>query len=291
LVALIELHPDVARLTTDLGNPHPAGRDLVMAASTWPDLIRGDHSYTDLGYGEKGPITSVSNDHVLHKAWHFIDMPLSLDGTPVPPAPDANTADALNAVEVLIKQLNSNEDDLKKSYDLVWLMHLEEDLHQPLHCTNGITKTFPDGDAGGNLVRISGHTGGARNLHALWDDVLGNYAPDDPATHLPPLGKDVVTANSIIASLQNEPMGLNADAIDPNVWVSEGVALAKADVYNLPDLAETTYRDKPSLTAAISDSYWETATRDARARFVLAAHRLVLLLKPILDRQSRPASN
>src|SRR5262245_48474805 len=53
----------------------------------------------------------------------------------------------------------SGADDDVRSYDLVWLIHLVGDAHQPLHATARFSKTFPDGDAGGNPVKIDCDTG------------------------------------------------------------------------------------------------------------------------------------
>jgi len=42
-----------------------------------------------------------------------------------------------------------------KSYDLTWLIHLVGDVHQPLHCVARITKGDPEGDKGGNDVKLT----------------------------------------------------------------------------------------------------------------------------------------
>jgi hypothetical protein len=55
-----------------------------------------------------------------------------------------------------------------KSYDLVWLMHLVGDLHQPLHCTARFAKTQKQGD-GGNGAKVCA-TSCRDSLHTFWDD-------------------------------------------------------------------------------------------------------------------------
>jgi len=59
--------------------------------------------------------------------------------------------------------------DKLKSYDLSWLLHLVGDVHQPLHSTTRVSTTKPDGDDGGNGVKLTSPA----NLHTFWDDVLG----------------------------------------------------------------------------------------------------------------------
>ena len=51
--------------------------------------------------------------------------------------------------------IGSDQPDALKSYDLVWLMHLVGDVHQPLHCVTRFTQTEPNGDRGGNDVKLT----------------------------------------------------------------------------------------------------------------------------------------
>lgn len=289
LAAMLREHPDVNRLYSGLGTDHPSGKSLVMAASVWPDLIKSDSSYRNNGYRERGPITSVSFDHIKHKGWHFIDTPVSLDGTPVGPAPDGDTVDAVTVINVLVRQLNSNESGPQKAYDLGWLLHLEGDLHQPLHCVTGITAAMPKGDVGGNAVKIAGDTEGARELHAFWDDVLGKTARRDRTTHKPRLDKDVTTALGIMASVRAVKMPPDQNSTNPSIWVRDGVALAKRDVYHLQYFQAITAtrrgRDVPEESATLTASYDQIATIDARRQVRVAGHRLALMLKRILDRK------
>jgi hypothetical protein len=92
-------------------------------------------------------------------------------------------------VKVLITQLKSNEAYKEKAYDLGWLLHLVGDLHQPMHAVNGISVTLPEGDRGGNLVEIKGVTDGASELHAFWDEVLGNSSGGKDTAASPALGE------------------------------------------------------------------------------------------------------
>ena len=63
------------------------------------------------------------------------------------PYPNVETETA-----VFRQTLSSNATSKLKSYDLVWLLHLVGDIHQPLHCTSRFTSTQPQGDSGGNDV-------------------------------------------------------------------------------------------------------------------------------------------
>src|SRR5262249_18363782 len=79
---------------------------------------------------------------------------------------------------VLATESNDPKLEKLKSYDLSWLLHLVGDVHQPLHSTTRVSTTKPDGDDGGNGVKLTWPA----NLHTFWDDVLG--CGDTPPTAL-----------------------------------------------------------------------------------------------------------
>ena len=128
LVAILKNHPKLDFITEGFPDPNIDGRDLVMAAATWPDLARSHVSKTgtpspddiiDNGYEEKDPaITQVKfDDGLLHRGWHFIDNALWVGaGTPPSQLPKTPEVNAVGVVKVLITQLKSNEADKEKAY-------------------------------------------------------------------------------------------------------------------------------------------------------------------------------
>ena len=251
-----------------------------MAAATWPDLVKGagNQGYTDpKGDHDDGPaVTEVTFDHIMHKAWHFIDQPIWVGEGPQGKLPEAPKVNAVGVVNILIKQLHGREAVPAQAYDLGWLLHLVGDLHQPLHAVTGYSKLLPKGDAGGNDVVIKGDVKGARELHGFWDDILGKEASPTNLT------ADINTANTIIALVQNNaPSG---NQLDPATWAFESKDMAQKDVYNLT-LEPLTRGDKPQkkVEATIDSTYGATAADDARARIRTAGHRLALLLQSILQ--------
>ena len=57
-----------------------------------------------------------------------------------------------------------------KAIAYCWLFHLVGDLHQPLHSSALVSvNQFPEGDRGGNGIPLTR----GRNLHSLWDNLLG----------------------------------------------------------------------------------------------------------------------
>src|SRR5712691_10823722 len=145
-----------------------------IIAATWPDEIKSASGYVSDGShnGDRpdGSLDPSANkgysDKLRHKYWHFIDTPFTTDGTaPLPTIPNPN---AQERIALFRGVLGSGDDDSLKSYDLVWLLHLVGDVHQPLHCTTRVSINDKEGDSGGNGVSL-----GSGNLHAYWDDLPG----------------------------------------------------------------------------------------------------------------------
>jgi len=227
--ALLKLNPFFSRWVGML----PAGASglerqamLFAIAATWPDQIKSSSQYTDDGTenGNRpdGPPSSQNtgyDDKLRHKYWHFVDQPFSTDSTPLPPVPDPN---AQNRIHLFRSVLASADADPLKSYDLVWLLHLVGDVHQPLHDSTRVSATLPAGDSGGNLVLVcaSPCNTTTQKLHAFWDDALGSE-------------RDVGTAVTFAKGLPPADAQLAA-VLDEGEWVREGFELAKSNVYQPP---------------------------------------------------------
>jgi hypothetical protein len=300
LALILRHHPKLNFITDNFPNKNIPDRDLVMAAATWPDLARGHASKANAepslgelknnGYEEKDPaIKQVRfDDNLLHPGWHFIDTPLwTGEGSAPSHLPAAPAVNAVGVVKVLIGQLKSNESDSERAYDFAWLMHLVGDLHQPLHCVDGISETFPSGDRGGNLIIITGSDDGERELHAFWDDILNKNAAADKKTHRPRLDKDVSISDDVIADVERLKLGVAADNLDPNAWAVESFEMAKRDAYNLDFEPVTVERPGSgeqikALQVTLDADYGDAAKSDTKKRVRLGGHRLALILKDIL---------
>ena len=214
----------------------PAGtpadqRDLMlfMIAATWPDQIKEQGSaYQNDGDNPPADGTAWTNtgygDLKQHKYWHYIDTPFTQDGTaPLAAIPSPN---AETEIAIFRQTLTSRSSDKLKSYDLVWLMHLVGDVHQPLHSTTRISAGDPAGDNGGNSVKVDAAAVGNSNkkLHLLWDSLPGD-APQasDALTAAITYGKALAPADPVLAK--------KMDAAD---WISESFAIAKKSVYSDP---------------------------------------------------------
>ncbi len=240
---------------------------IFMIAATWPDEIKGDSSYSDDGTNNGNTpdgATSKQNtgytDTLRHKYWHFVDKPFAQDGTkklPKVPTPSAQTEIAAFRRVLAAK----SKSDALKSYDLVWLLHLVGDVHQPLHCTTRIGSDQATGDSGGNLVKCPNCNPGGGELHGYWDDLLGTTSTTQPDFQA------VITAGAALP-VATDPIPTKQSA---TVWVGESFVDAKTIVYHDPiglGLGPFT------LTPA-----YETTAQDlAKKRVALAGARLAKLL-------------
>jgi hypothetical protein len=160
--ALVKLNPKFATWLESLPAntpPEAQGELLFMIAATWADQIKRDPQHVADGTagGDRPPDDGTAGknsgytDVAMHKYWHFIDEPFSQDGTPLqdPSVPNAETQ-----IDVFRATLASDSLDELKSYDLVWLLHVIGDVHQPLHCASRFGHDLPDGDSGGNKVTV-----------------------------------------------------------------------------------------------------------------------------------------
>jgi hypothetical protein len=245
----------------------PAGtpadqRDLMvfMIAATWPDAIKGDTKYNDDGLSggnrpAPGPLAWQNigySDLNRHKYWHFIDTPFTQDNTApliAIPVPNAETE-----IAIFRQTLTSNSSDKLKSYDLVWLLHLVGDVHQPLHSTTRVSGADLQGDNGGNSVKLSDPS---KELHAFWDGLPGDSSVvADVITY----GKSLAAADPVLAQKD--------DASD---WVNESFDIAQKVVYSAPI-------GSGNGPFAVTADYKDNAKKIADQRVALAGERLAKII-------------
>jgi len=269
---LLKLNPDYANWEKQI----PAGTSaedhdqfIFMMAATWADDIKGEPQYSDDG-GDGGntPSGAISSQNIgysdllRHKYWHFIDTPFSPDKTALPSIPSPNAQTQIIAFRSV---LASSQPDELKSYDLVWLLHLVGDVHQPLHTVARVTQAHPKGDAGGNLVKLFGDA--ALNLHSYWDDLPGSECKFC-ADKLHCANRATVLAKT----LPRAPAKVAAN-VDTAAWIQEGFHYAQTRVYRDPIGA-----DDHAYTIVPESTYETDAYRLAKVRVAIAGARLARIL-------------
>jgi hypothetical protein len=181
------------------------------------------------------------SDHNQHAYWHFKDINFSPDGTPLPPPDPVDLVIQLNLMIAALPASSGASDDVR-SYDLVWILHLVGDAHQPLHAVGRFTAAIPNGDAGGNAESVIPATGETIALHAYWDRIFGGYSSPFGAV-FDADGEDGIgriAVNKIAAQIS-----------DPEAWIKESAELAKQFAYAPPvstgdkrGASDTRVRDK-----------------------------------------------
>ncbi|MFZ0746261.1 MAG: S1/P1 nuclease [Terracidiphilus sp.] len=265
VAVLLKLNPNYAEWLTFIpAGTSDADRDMYvfMMAATWPDEIKAMGSgYTGNDTPPRAELATLNSgygDKETHKYWHFVNTPFSEDGTSLPPV---SSPTAVQKIGDFRTALGTSEPDSIKSYDLVWLLHLVGDVHQPLHCATRVTKAKPHGDEGGNLVVVKGPT---LELHAFWDDAVG-------------LGetKNYMTAVKVGQTLPEPDSSLVGDTNEAD-WAAESFSLAKSNAYVDPV--------GPGLGPYdLSGTYTTNTQTLAKERIALAGARLANLLKTALN--------
>jgi hypothetical protein len=247
---LLKQHPDFSTLSQ---------RDAFLAASVWPDTIKGDNRFFDdtVVNPQPTPLLPGFPSMARHTDWHYIDLPFSPDGTRLerPKRPNA-----------LIELRRILKAPSLAVYDLPWLIHLTGDVHQPLHCASRFTKSQPHGDQGGNLVIITP----GRNLHSFWDGLAGYDTGDAYVDRM---------ASGVTAEFTTMNGAHPVVSMDPKLWINEGFELAKQEVYTFGAAAGT--RDNP---IALPESYEYRARQVARVQLSKAGFRLAAVLNARLGR-------
>jgi hypothetical protein len=253
---LLQLNPDYPRWVAHTAKEERAELAFVIAA-TWADGIKTAAGYENDGDSPSGPDAARNigyEDHLQHRYWHFINVPFSQDHTQLkPPA----TPNVQTQIALFRKTLASRDaSDALKSYDLVWLLHLIGDVHQPLHTASRFTHAQPDGDEGGNLVSLC-EKPCRKELHGYWDD-------------LPGIAKKAIVGIRRSGRLPT-PDEHVAAIDDERQWVHESFLIAQNSVYIPPigDGPGPYFIDRP---------YQSVAHRVARERLALAGARLAHVL-------------
>jgi hypothetical protein len=267
---ILQRHPDYETWVKGL----PAGeRDATafMSASTWPDAIR------------KTPEDLPAD--------HYINFPYAPGGASVPRGKTREAVLAKRSVLTHLSEsvqvLKEDPDPVRRAKELCWLIHLTEDIHQPLHTTALFSDRVPEGDRGGNALVVAAQDtllkpGVERlpHLHSYWDGLLGDNES---------MGYLSETADRC-AKHPREEFECELKKTSFLDWVEEGYALAVKEVYQeggLRFLTDTEVRDqlgrgKSVEIPALPADYQRRAEAIAERRAALAAYRLADLLKEIL---------
>jgi len=275
IVDILRRHP---RFDTDFANEmdddtlkgDKASQDhwVFLHAATWPDQIRGIEEYD-------------------RPTWHYIDFPLYVDdsdrlafadrlpvniSTEYPTKTPPEKMNAYQAIRDCQKVLAGNASADVKARAYCWLFHLVGDVHQPLHSTALFSEYyFNYGDRGGNEIPLAR----GRNLHSLWDGLLGG---DLQVSNIAKVARELSDRKRFGAVWDTA-----GSETDPKEWIRESHELAvtsaySAEIVNAVRNAEPYERLEP---IDLPEAYYKTAGEQARKRVLAAGLRLGTLLKTV----------
>ena len=127
------------------------GHETVAMASTWADFIKSDPAYSYMS------------------PWHYVDLNKAYTYPELVVFLKQDTSvDAYTKINYLIGQLkNKNLPKKDKVLDLRMLIHIIEDVHQPMHVAHA-------DDKGGNDFKVTWFNT-PTNLHSVWDSQLIDF--------------------------------------------------------------------------------------------------------------------
>jgi hypothetical protein len=205
-----EGHRVIAQIALD--NMTPSAKARFQVAHPLLDKRDAPKSFTEAAvwfdkfHGVVGPM-------------HYVDIAFSdkgYHGAPLPPKP-------LNAIMAFEQSrlflLRGEGSSLGRVVALRILMHVVGDLHQPLHAATRMSRAHPEGDAGGNYVRLP-RQAAAKNLHAYWDRGGGFL-----------LGRSQVKQRAHVLE-KMWPCHPEEVDLDSKQWVLESFSIAQEKVYH-----------------------------------------------------------
>lgn len=262
---LLRLNPDYPKWTAGITDRKTAKLYAFVHAATWADDIKTkEYNYTRdkvdsrrLARTSGMPtgtsiLTGTLRTSTSRRTGWRCRRPASVD-----------LVTQLNLMMAVLPAASGASDDVR-SYDLVWILHLVGDAHQPLHGIGRFTQQIPNGDAGGNAEQVIPANGKPMALHACWDSIFGGYVS--------PAGAIFDAEDK--EGLDNQDVSDAAAKIaDPLKWIEESAEVAKEYVY----VAPVSLGKNPVLLTR------ETNARNiALSRAALAAARLANLINNAL---------
>lgn len=196
---------------------------------------------------------------------HYIDLPFTRDGSPLPKSNKINAIVAINMSKRTL--LNPAATPLEQAIAVRLLWHVVGDIHQPLHAVTCVSQHYPKGDQGGNLYKLKKNPI-AKNLHAYWDKGGGLLSQNKRYRQ-----QEIKQ----LATQLEKQWPCNPATVDTNPfhWALESHELSKKNVYNIhhhtPDAA---YQQKAQLITA--------------KRIAIAGCRLAAVSMKIMDAPKRP---
>jgi hypothetical protein len=258
------------------GDELPVG--TLAWLSLWPDHIRAlkrnpNARLSGFSPGDLKEAQAFVKAHPDNPEWHYVDLPLGSSRYPDtsqkdphdPVLPFTSSHDIVHMIQRCIEILEAETEsaDFTRLQALRWLLHLVEDLHQPLHVVSGYYSTSPESmavpkriddpaavaeqqaknDRGGNVLLFLKHphcptTRTQQNLHSVWDDCLVDVVNGATGCKSPTTDQDVTHLAEL---LKTEMHSRTSDAYKAGGdihrwaehWATDALEVARSHVFTI----------------------------------------------------------
>jgi hypothetical protein len=259
---LLAAHPRFADDFKVPGNVNDADRWRPGRPSYWPDVARDFPGYNRPSWHWQDDVTLVVGDRSK------VNLPTTVFKVPRLADLDSKDLHASQAIALCQRVMgDATETPADRALALCWLGHLVGDVHQPCHAGSLYAAVaFPRGDRGANEIK----TGQRRNMHSLWDGLLG---PRYNETSENRRFAEIINDAELMARGEK-----SAEKMDPLDWLEESRLASVKTVYTSEVLgsvrAVAEGRAESMSVVTVSPEYLETAGRMATLRACQAGWRL-----------------
>ena len=268
----------VKAIATILGQGDELPVGTLARLSVWPDQIRAFNKNANAVISGFSPddmkeARTFVTAHPKHAEWHYVDLPLgsshypdTSDSDPNDPVlPFTRVHDIVHMIQRCIEILEAEtaSPTFTRLQALRWLLHLVEDLHQPLHVASGYYSTAAaslaqpkriddpataseqraKNDRGGNGLLFLKHphcptVPTRENLHSAWDDCMVDVVNGARGCVRPTTDQDVTH----LAEMLKADMGSTASwtyKTDgdirhwPQQWAMDTLQVARTHVFTI----------------------------------------------------------
>ncbi len=278
LIAVLKQHPRFAEdfvPPESLPNEEERTRWLVGRAGYWPDVARRQSNYNrSTWHYELGPTIVLGQADTLEVPER--PGPLPLDATLE--TQDLYLSQALTLCRKVLA--DKTQPAAERAIALCWIGHLVADSHQPCHAGSLYMENVfvkKDGDRGANSIP----TKQRQNMHALWDQLLG----DEFALRTNRRRFTEITSSPQLTEIGRISVSIPG-GLEPLVWLGESRKAAIEHVYT-PEVLDSLsivsrgLVEKPEVLE-LSEPYLKNAGKVAQVRAVEAAYRLAGVWKDSL---------
>jgi hypothetical protein len=281
LLAVLKEHP---RFAEDFVPPEKLPNDeerirwLVGRSGYWPDVARKQPLYhRSTWHYELGASLILGEKSKLAVP----DRPGALPSGATLETQELHIAQAIGLCRKVLSDKSQSAAD--RAVALCWIGHLVADAHQPCHAGSlymeGVFEK-KDGDRGANSIP----TKQRQNMHALWDQILG----EDFALRTMRRRYAEIVTSSELRAVGEQAVGVSG-GLDPQVWLEESRKAAVEHVYTQEVLQSLSVvvrglAEKPQVLT-LSEEYLKNAGRVAQRRATEGAYRLAGVWRECLGQQ------